>query len=162
MRTMKSLANAVDQDTSVAVDSLEVAFRRVTQLVKHSIRSIAASVHPELRHAGWVVFVVVHRGGADGLPVTVGEIIAETGMDKSVVSRQLRSLNDWGLVEMSRSAADARVVVVEPTALARERFQEVRARQRELYNAMLADWSKEDVGKLEELLNRLADVISDP
>ncbi|HWL01994.1 MAG TPA: MarR family winged helix-turn-helix transcriptional regulator [Microbacteriaceae bacterium] len=158
---MTSQAPAADRDESAAVDALEAAFRRVTQVVKRTVGSIATRVHPELRHAGWVVFTVVHRGGVDGQPVTVGEIIAETGMDKSVVSRQLRALNDWGLVEMSRSAADARVVVVEPTQLARERFRAVRARQREFYGTILADWSEADVEKLEELLNRLADVITD-
>jgi len=158
---MTSQAPEADREAAAAVDSLEAAFRRVTQVTKRSIGSMAASVHPELRHAGWIVVTVVHRGGQDGQPVTVGEIIAETGMDKSVVSRQLRSLNDWGLVEMTRSAADARVVVVEPTALARERFQAVRARQREFYSAILADWSEGDIAKLEELLNRLADVLTD-
>lgn len=158
---MTGQADATERGAGAAVDSLEAAFRRVTQVVKRSIRSTAASVHPELRHAGWVVFSVIHRGGAEGQPVTVGEIIAETGMDKSVVSRQLRSLHDWGLIEMRRSEADARVVVVEPTSLAQERFRVVRARQREFYSQILADWSDEDLGKLEELLNRLADVITD-
>ncbi|HWK19936.1 MAG TPA: MarR family winged helix-turn-helix transcriptional regulator [Microbacteriaceae bacterium] len=158
---MTSPAPGADTDASAAVESLEVAFRRVTQLVKRSVTTIATSVHPEMRHAGWVVFTVVHRGGTDGQPVTVGEIIAETGMDKSVVSRQLRALSDWELVTTSRSAADARVIVVEPTELARERFRDVRARQREFYRLVLSDWPAADLRKLEELLNRLADAITD-
>jgi len=161
---MTSQAPAADRDAGEAVETLEAletAFRRVTQVAKHSIREHAAKVHPELRHAGWIVVTVVLRGTADGGPVTVGDIIAETGMDKSVVSRQLRSLNEWGLVRMSRSATDARVVVVEPTALLRERFGLVRERQREMYRAILANWSAEDLGKLEELLNRLADMVTD-
>lgn len=158
---MTPQARAADADTSAAVESLEVAFRRVTQLIKRTVGSIATSVHPEMRHAGWIVFTVIHRGGPDGRPVTVGEIIAETGMDKSVVSRQLRSLSDWDLITTSRAQADARMIVVEPTQLARERFQAVRARQREFYSSVLEDWPHEDLKRLEELLNRLADVIID-
>jgi len=158
---MTSQARAAESDTNATVESLEVAFRRVTQLVKRMVGTIATGVHPEMRHAGWIVFTVVHRGGPDGQPVTVGEIISETGMDKSVVSRQLRALSDWGLVETHRAAEDARVVVVEPTQLARERFGAVRARQREIYSRLLADWPEADVKRLEQLLNRLADVISD-
>ncbi len=159
---MTSPARAADaEEAGAAVDALEAAFRRITQVAKRSIRSTAASIHPELRAAGWVVFTVVNRGCPDGRPVTVGEIIAETNMDKSVVSRQLRSLNEWGLVEMSRSESDARVVVVQPTELARERFRGVRERQRDVYKTILSTWSKDDLGKLEELLNRLADTLAE-
>ncbi|MBO9577872.1 MAG: winged helix-turn-helix transcriptional regulator [Microbacteriaceae bacterium] len=148
-------APAVPADA--AVESLEVAFRRLTQLMKRSARDFASAVHPELRPAGWVVLGAVLRCGQDHQPVTVGDVIAETGMDKSVVSRQLRSLSDWGLVTLSRSDADARVVVVEVSPLAHERLRVVRARQRERYVQILGDWSPDDVQQLERLLHRVAD-----
>ncbi len=100
------------------------------------------------------------RGGAEGRVITAGDIVAECGMDKSVVSRQLRSLSDWGLVALSRSGGDARVVVVEATPLAKERIRAVRERQRELYASILGGWSREDMGRLDELLNRLADAVA--
>lgn len=158
---MDSQTTAAESDLSAQVDSLEAAFRRVSHLVKRTVVTLATAVHPELRQAGWIVFSLVHRGAASGEPITVAEIIAETGMDKSVVSRQLRALAEWGLVETRRSAADARVIVVTPTELARKRFAEVRARQREIYQGLLAQWPEGDLRTLEELLNRLADVIGD-
>ncbi len=131
MTAMTSPASATEADTAApelaeAIGALEAAFSRITHVVKRHIRDFATGIHPELRQAGWVVLGTVLRGSADGHPVTAGDIVAECGMDKSVVSRQLRSLSDWGLVELSRSDADARVVVVTVTPLARERVREVR------------------------------------
>jgi len=160
MTSMTDPAPAPERDSAAAVEALEGAFRRITQVVKRNVREFATAIHPELRHAGWIVLNTVLRAAADGRAVTVGEIIVETGMDKSVVSRQLRALGDWGLVTMRRSDADARVVVVDPTELARDRIAVVRQRQRERYAEVLKDWSAEDVGRLEVLLGRLADAVA--
>ncbi len=162
---MTSPASTTDAEPTApelaeAIGALEAAFSRITHVVKRHIRDFATGIHPELRQAGWVVLGTVLRGSADGRPVTAGDIVAECGMDKSVVSRQLRSLSDWGLVELSRSDADARVVVVTVTPLARERVREVRERQRELYATILSAWSRDDMARLEELLNRLADAVA--
>jgi len=159
---MTSPASATDSDASAAevaeaVESLEAAFSRITHVVKRHIREFATGIHPELRQAGWIVLGTVLRGGAEGRVVTAGDIVAECGMDKSVVSRQLRSLSDWGLVELSRSEVDARVVVVSTTPLAKARVREVREHQRELYTSILSGWSREDMVRLEELVSRLAD-----
>jgi len=151
------MARPDDPDRIAAsVESLERAFARLGQVIKANVRDFAAGLHEELRPAGWHVLGIALRGDSGGEPTTVGEIVAATGMDKSVVSRQLRSLKDWGLVSLRRSPEDARVVIVEPTPLARERVARVRAEQRERYTRALAGWSVEDIEKLEELLDRLS------
>ncbi len=149
---------ALDADALGSVDTVERAFQRLGHLVKSQVRMLAASVHPELKPAGWAVMGFALRCEMNGTPATVGDIVAATGMDKSVVSRQLHALKELGLVTQRRSAEDARVIIVEPTADARERFETVRAQQRAIYARALAGWSREDVAKLEELLTRLGDI----
>ncbi|OJX63859.1 MAG: hypothetical protein BGO95_06630 [Micrococcales bacterium 73-13] len=139
------------------LDALEAAFRRIAHVVKRGFREFATAMHPDLRQAGWAILTTVLRADNEDRRATVGEIIAETGIDKSVVSRQLRALSDWGLVVLSRSEADARVVVVAGTPLAHERLRAVRAQQRERYAEILGSWSAADRRRLEELLNRVAD-----
>ncbi len=153
-------SSAPERDSLSAVEELETAFARIGQAVKHHVRDLACAVHPELRQAGWLVMGLALRGAAEGKPVTVGEIVAATGMDKSVVSRQLRALADWGLVTTHRSEADARVVVVEPTEEAKLRFDAVRQRQRAIYAAALSEWSVEDAQRLGDLLTRLAESVT--
>jgi DNA-binding MarR family transcriptional regulator len=139
------------------VDVLERAFARLAQIFKTQVRTLASGVHPDLRPAGWHVLRMVLKGTPAGGHVTVGDIIVETAMDKSVVSRQLRSLKEWGLVTLTRSDTDARVFVAKPTAEALARYDAVRKHQRELYAQALEGWDDDDVAKLEELLGRLVE-----
>jgi len=136
------------------IDALEAAFSQLGLIWKSSIRDFAAAMHPELRPAGWHVIRQVLRGDERGEPLTVSEIIHATQMDKSVVSRQLRALKEWGLVELERSDADARVFVVKATDDSRRRFADVRAMQRRLYQRGVATWSPEDVAKFAELFTK--------
>jgi len=142
-----------------AIDDLEAAFARIGPLVKTRMQSVAAGVHPDLRPAGWNVLRVVlfHPREHPGRPLTVSDIIAITQMDKSVVSRQLRDLKEWGLVTLTRSHEDARVFLVEATELARERHQAMHAAGRAEYRRILGTWDPADVRKLAELLNRLVE-----
>jgi len=160
MATMASTNDAPDRALA-SVDALESAFRRMSQLAKRHIHRISEAIHPELRQAGWAVLGLALRACAEGRQTTVGEIVALTGMDKSVVSRQVRSLKDWGLVELSRSATDARVVVVEPTEEAKQRFEAVRQQQRDIYAEVLKDWTPEEAKQLEVLLSKLAEAVID-
>ena len=145
------------EDAAQRVDALERAFARVVQILKTRIREFAAQMHPELRPAGWQVLRTVLNGAAAGEQVTVGEIITDTAMDKSVVSRQLRTLKEWDFVRLRRSEIDARVFVAEPTEKALARYELIRAERRAEYARILDGWSDEDLDRLEELLLRLAE-----
>jgi len=148
------MAGDSSRDVERDIDALEAAFSRLGLLWKANIRDFAAAMHPELRPAGWHVLRQVLRGDDRAEPMTVSEIIHATQMDKSVVSRQLRALKEFGLVELERSEADARVFVVRCTDEARRRFAEVRAMQRRLYQRGVATWSPEDVARFAELFTK--------
>ena len=142
-----------------AIDRLEAAFATIGPMVKARMAAVAAAIHPDLRPAGWAVLRLVLAGAqrADGRPVTVSDIVAETQMDKSVVSRQLRDLKEWGLVTLERSHNDARVFEVSPTPEAVARHAAMRKASRAQYRAVFHEWDESDVEKLTELLTRLAE-----
>lgn len=146
------------QTGSAAIDGLEAAFATIGPMIKARMMAIAAAVHPDLRPAGWAVLRVVLNAAqsADGRPATVSDIVAETQMDKSVVSRQLRDLKEWGLVSLARSEADARVFEVTPTPEAVSRHAAMRRASRAQYRTVFGEWDEADVEKLTELLERLA------
>ncbi|MER7796648.1 MarR family transcriptional regulator [Microbacterium sp. NPDC096154] len=145
-------------DDATPVDDLEAAFATLGPLVKGRMAAVAAAIHPGLRPAGWNVLRVVltasHR--PPGAVLAVSDIVAETQMDKSAVSRQLRDLKDWGLVTLRRSQGDARIFEVSPTPEAIARHAAVRRAARAQYRSVFAEWDERDVEKLTELLGRLA------
>lgn len=142
-----------------AIDALEAAFARLVPLVREQLRAIAASIHPEMRMASMQVLrVVIREHRCSQLrAVAVGDIIAQTGMDKSVVSRQLRQLVEWGLVTTRRSEKDGRVFLVEPTVVALDRFAAARSTVRMLNERILTTWSEADILELGRLIDRLVE-----
>lgn len=147
-----------DPGTDDALTRVERSFHRLGAISKQAARAQASQAHPEMRPAGWIVFRVVSMRE----PVPVADIIAETGMDKSVVSRQLKALREWGLIEVGRDTDDARVVVVQTTELGRERVGVVRRVLRDRYRAAFAVWDESDVDTLADLLERLVPAIDSP
>lgn len=141
-----------------SIEALEGVFAQLGPMVKGRMLSASTAIHPDLRPAGWNVLRPVLIAHREGRPVlTVSEIVAQTHMDKSVVSRQLRDLKDWGLVTLARSEADARVFEVTPTREALERFAAMKKASRAQYRAIFREWDVADIEKLTELLGRLAD-----
>ena len=94
-------------------------------------------------------------GGCDA--VSVGDLARSARMDTGAVSRQLRVLEEQGLVERRTSAQHGSVVLVTATSRGRsmaERYERVRYAQ--LARA-LADWTPEERVELGRLLVRLVD-----
>ena len=148
--------------TEPAIDDalvrVERSFHRLGAISKQAARAQATHAHPEMRPAGWIVFRVVSMLE----PVPVADIIAETCMDKSVVSRQLKALREGGLIDVDRDPEDARVVVVRTSELGRARADAVRGVLRSRYRTAFDEWDASDVQTLADLLERLVPAIDSP
>jgi len=94
-------------------------------------------------------------------PATLGDLSRATGMDAASTGRQVRRLEDLGLVERAPDADDGRVVTVSITRAGRD----ARGRVAEVLEAHLRDtlgrWSEADRHQLGELLTRLVDDFRD-
>jgi DNA-binding MarR family transcriptional regulator len=76
------------------------------------------------------------------------------GVDLSVVSRQVRALEDVGLVSRETDPADARAALVSATPTGREAFERTRTQRTEVLNEVLAAWPEDDRTALVRLLTR--------
>ncbi|UYQ76530.1 MarR family transcriptional regulator [Glutamicibacter sp. JL.03c] len=146
-----------------ALDDIEAAFARLAPAFKGRMARNARLFHPELRGAGFsvlraVLLSAVSRPDAD---LTVSELVAGCHMDKSVVSRQLKDLKQWDLIQLERSQHDARVYLVSPTDMAIKRFQEIKGSTRADYHDLFATWELQDVTELASLLLRFSEQIEE-
>lgn len=99
----------------------------------------------------------VLRTLADGRSLPVGDLARAARMDTGAVSRQLRTLEDQGLVQRESSPAHGSIVLVEATGEGRRmarRYEKVRSGQ--LARA-LEGWTPEERAELGRLLVRLVD-----
>jgi len=134
-----------------AIGDVEEQFGAMLTRFRAIMRQRAARVHPQLQPAGYKILALLVRGGA----THAGKLAEFLATDKSVVSRQLRLLEEAGLVERAVDPDDRRAQVLAATDRARERLAELRREHHgALYNR-LREWPVEDVRALAELLRRL-------
>lgn len=88
-------------------------------------------------------------------PVRAGEIAERLDALPSSVTRHVRALVDSGLAQTSPDPADGRAVLVEATDAGRAELQQFLEVGDEVFGAVIADWSAEDVVTLTRLLDRL-------
>jgi len=84
-------------------------------------------------------------------------LATELDMDKSVVSRQVRVLEEAGLVESLPDERDGRIRVLQPTATAVERVSAVRTSNQARVRAALENRSVDELRTFAEMLRVLAE-----
>ena len=138
-------------DVAGAEQALERLFRLTVRRRMYSRQS--AAVGAVVTRAGYAVLRSVDRAGQ----LSMSELARECSMDPAAAGRQVRALEDDGLVARSTDADDARVTVVRLTpegAAVYRRIVEVRTAHLE---EVLSGWSKKDRATLTALVDRLVD-----
>jgi DNA-binding MarR family transcriptional regulator len=139
-------------------DDAHEAFVRVEReigLLLRRSRAISArlarELHPDLDGAAYGLLALLQDSGA----LRASELVLRLGLDKSTVSRQLSSLVDLGLVDRAPDPDDGRAQVLTPSREGAARLARIREARRARWEADMADWPRDDVVKLGELLGQL-------
>ncbi|MDR2997132.1 MAG: MarR family winged helix-turn-helix transcriptional regulator [Microbacterium sp.] len=149
--TDPSDAPAERPELDQAVARVEQELGRLFARIRMSWRDAAATVHPDLQPLGYQVLAAIESGKA----TSAGEIIERLQTDKSVVSRQVRQLEELGLVESVRDPEDGRARLLVATDLARERVATARAAYEARIGERLRAWSAADLDLFADLLDAL-------
>lgn len=94
-------------------------------------------------------------------PRRATDLAAETLLDLSTVSRQIRSLVDRGLVERRPDPEDRRGALLSATEAGLTAVQQYREQRDHEMDLMLADWSARDREELVRLLGRFNDELGE-
>ncbi|ANJ25906.1 MarR family winged helix-turn-helix transcriptional regulator [Agromyces aureus] len=144
MTLVTEASDRTDEAIADVEDQLSQLFSRIRTVWKES----AEQVHPDLQPAAYKLLSAITRLGT-----TTAHVLADTfEMDKSVVSRQVRTLEDLGLVETRADERDGRVRVLVATPKAIEAVQGVRDSNQQRLRAVL-------VGRPEAELRSFADLL---
>lgn len=93
---------------------------------------------------------LVHRHG----PIAVADVAERLGVDQSTASRQLRPLDEHGLIARRPDAHDRRVARLSSTRAGAALLDRVRRVSLHDFDVALAGWSARDRRLLAELLDR--------
>ncbi|QIZ98118.1 winged helix-turn-helix transcriptional regulator [Leifsonia sp. PS1209] len=144
-------SGAATRENDEAIASVEEQFTVLFNKVSAGMRDRAAGVHPDLQPVGFKLLSTLARTG----PVHAGALAGMLSTDKSVVSRQVRILEDLGLVERRSDPEDRRASYLVATTEAIEKVNEVRASDQRVFYSNLRKWDRGDVEQLASLLARV-------
>lgn len=113
-------------------------------------RDLARAVHPELGTTAYSMLVRV----SDTHGARASDLADHFGIDKSVVSRQVRQLETLGLLAREADPADARAQRLVLTVEGAARLEAAREGRRQALRALLRVWPTTDVAAFGALLMR--------
>jgi DNA-binding MarR family transcriptional regulator len=114
------------------------------------LEGLASKAGARLTRATFDVLAVINRQGT----IRVSRLAERLEVDQSTVSRQIRPLEELGLIVRSEDPDDRRVVWLTVTDAGREVIQRVKKMVHDNVEAALATWSPDDRELLGTLLER--------
>ena len=90
-------------------------------------------------------------------PLRAGEVAERLDALPSSITRHVRALADAELVTTEPDPADRRAVLLAATETGREELRQFLAAGEQVFGAVIADWTADDVITLTHLLTRLTD-----
>ena len=136
---------------AAAERALERLFRLTVNRKVHTKQTAAVGV--DVTRAGYAVLRTVDELGE----ATMGEIARQCSMDPAAAGRQVKALEDDGLVERNADDGDARVTVVRLTTAGRDVYRRIVAVRTAHMTEVLATWPAADRAALARLVDRLVD-----
>ncbi|WP_443055678.1 MarR family winged helix-turn-helix transcriptional regulator [Streptomyces sp. NBC_00690] len=140
-------ATEVDRAFLALEKELAVLLRRA----RASSGEMARAVHPGLEPAAYGLLVQLEATGVQ----RGTDLAVYFGVGKATMSRQLRALEEVGLVSREPDPADGRASLVRLTEEGLERFRRVRDARRATYVRRLAAWDGTEIAELARLLHQL-------
>ena len=137
------------------VESVEQALERLFRLtVSRKVHTRqSAAVGAVVTRAGYAVLRSVDDAGE----LSLGELARQCSMDPAAAGRQVRALEEDGLVVRAPAEADGRVIVVRLTDHGRDVYRRIVEVRTTHMSEVLAGWSSADRLVLARLVDRLVD-----
>jgi DNA-binding MarR family transcriptional regulator len=148
-------ATARDDDVALLSDALATVVRQAN--LPRSFARLAEVANVPLERTTYPILRAVAFG-----PVRLSALAADLDVDLSTASRQVRTLEQSGLLRRSNDPHDGRAVVLELTDEGLETLKRTRATRHALVAERLEEWSDRDVADLARLLQRLAEDFLSP
>ncbi|MFJ9537997.1 MarR family winged helix-turn-helix transcriptional regulator [Streptomyces sp. NPDC101225] len=139
--------SGADQEYLSLERELTILFRRA----RANQGEMAREVHPDLESSAYGLLIRLDECGRQ----RATELAAYIGVGKATMSRQLRALEDLGLVAREPDPADGRAWLVHLTDEGHDRVRKVRDARRARYVSQLNHWDRHEVAELARLLSRL-------
>lgn len=145
-----ALSTEADAEFADFQGHLNLIFARARSLWKES----AARIHPELQPSGYKMLMFIARVGSSN----AHEIAERFEIDKSMISRQVRMLEDLGLLESRPHDEDGRQRVLTATPTASDALTELRADHANRLRSALSELTQDEIQTASKVFRLLSEM----
>jgi len=138
-------------EAAEALAEVEEQMMQLAAYVRGAMRDSAMRIDPALQPFGLKILRMLRRCG----PTHASALAESLEVDRSVISRQARLLEELGLLELAADPADGRAKFLAATPLAIEKMAAVPGGDKSLLHGRLAAWPEADLHQFALLLQRL-------
>lgn len=148
------MSSAAATELDELIDELENLMSLVSSRARTAWKDTAAAIHPELQPGAYKLLVfVTHAPGSNA-----HQLAQEFEIDKSAVSRQVRQLEELGLVESQPDPRDARFRVLTATPAALTQLRAARTRNETRLRRALGHLDESELAACVNVFKQLAHV----
>jgi DNA-binding MarR family transcriptional regulator len=133
-----------------ALKEVEQQMGAFTRRFQAALHKAACAVHPTLPPFGFKLMRTIERG-----PISASAAADLLLVDRSVISRQVRQLEELALVETQADSTDGRKRILSLTALGAERMSNASPTGPTLVNRLLSSWSVDEIRQFAAQIARL-------
>ncbi len=150
-RSTRRSTTAIAPERVAVLDQLEKRLMEISARTRAGLRQAAAVVHPDMQPFGILMLRHIEEFG----PSTAGTLATQLQVDKSVISRQTKLLEQFGFIKVTTSSVDRRQRVITLTRKAITRLQALDPGGASRLEARLHTWSTTDLTRLSRYLELL-------
>ena len=144
-------AAAPTDGAAEALTEVEEQMMELAAYVRGAFREAATNIDPALQPFGLKILRTLRRCG----PTHASALAESLDVDRSVISRQARLLEELGLLELAADPSDGRAKFLAATPLAIEKMSAIPGGDKSFIHARLAGWPEADLHQFAQLLKRL-------
>jgi len=145
---------AVSQDVDSALGDLQTHLNLIFARTRSLWKESAARVDPELQVGGYKLLTFIERAET----ANAHELAERFESDKSVISRQVRMLEELGLIESRPDERDGRLRVLTATPEARSALTELRREHATRLRTVVAELTQDELAAASKVFRLLAEI----
>lgn len=145
---------AVSQDVDSALGDLQTHLNLIFARTRSLWKESAARVDPELQVGGYKLLTFIERAET----ANAHELAERFEIDKSVISRQVRMLEELGLIESRPDERDGRLRVLTATPSARAALTELRRDHATRLRTVVAELTQDEIAAASKVFRLLAEI----
>lgn len=141
----------LEAETAQAIADLEAELSLLWRRARVVNLNLTRSVHPELEPAAYGLLSVLLNHGA----MRLTDLAKAIGVGKPSVSRQIKFLEEIGLVSKASDPLDGRAALIALSPLGEETMRTTNAGRQRAFHQILSHWDTAELRNLATLIGKL-------